>query len=371
MRTSTASSIVIIVLLAAAEVGVTQDAQIPKEGAARQLSRANVDGLELEYETRGSGEPVVLVHAGIFAAWFKPLLDEPALTGRYRVVSYHRVGYAGSSRVAGPVSIPQQAAHLRSLMRHLGIERAHVVGHSSGGNIALQLALDAPEMVHSLVLMEPALPVTTLGPERMLATRAAMAPVFEAFRAGDKARAVDGFMRGVSGPSYRAVLEQVLPGAFEQGVVDADTFFGQELPSLQQWSLTVSERMLAASLSLSSPSSARRARSCLPSGASATRCSLPGCRKRKTSSSPTQPIFYTSSIPAPWPGRWRPSSPVTRSRRHDHIDRPLVFPRICSVSSRSAGICKEEGPALRSVVRCGSAPPPSLRDSARPLATSS
>lgn len=237
MRTSTASSIVIIVLLAAAEVGVTQDAQIPKEGAARQLSRANVDGLELEYETRGSGEPVVLVHAGIFAAWFKPLLDEPALTGRYRVVSYHRVGYAGSSRVAGPVSIPQQAAHLRSLMRHLGIERAHVVGHSSGGNIALQLALDAPEMVHSLVLMEPALPVTTLGPERMLATRAAMAPVFEAFRAGDKARAVDGFMRGVSGPSYRAVLEQVLPGAFEQGVVDADTFFGQELPSLQQWSL--------------------------------------------------------------------------------------------------------------------------------------
>ena len=139
--------------------------------------------------------------------------------------------------MTGPVSIAQQAAHLRALMRQLGIERAHVVGHSSGGNIALRLALHAPEMVHSLVLMEPAQPVTTLGPERMLATRAAMAPVFEAFRAGDKARAVDGFMRGVSGPSYRAVLEQGLPGAFEQAVVDADTFFGQELPSLQQWSL--------------------------------------------------------------------------------------------------------------------------------------
>ncbi len=106
------------------------------------------------------------------------------------------------------MSIAQQAAHLRGLMRRLGIERAHLVGHSSGGNIVLQLALDAPEMVQSLVLMEPALPVSLLGPDRMLSTRAAMAPVLEAFRAGDKAGAVDGFMRGVSGRGYRAVLDQ-------------------------------------------------------------------------------------------------------------------------------------------------------------------
>ena len=42
-------------------------------------------------------------------------------------------------------------------------------------------------------------------------------------------------MRNVSGPGYRDVLDRVLPGAFEQAVKDADTFFGQELPSLQQW----------------------------------------------------------------------------------------------------------------------------------------
>ena len=206
-------------------------------GIRRGLERAQLDGVELEYEIRGEGEPVVLVHAGIFADWFKPLVDEPALASRYRVVSYHRVGYAGSSRPVGPVSIVQQAAHLRGLMRHLGIERAHLVGHSSGGNIVLQLAFDAPDLVRSLVLMEPALPVTTLGPERMLTMRAAMAPVFEAYGVGDKASAVDGFMRGVSGPGYRVVLDRALPGAFEQAVLDADTFFGQELPSLQEWSL--------------------------------------------------------------------------------------------------------------------------------------
>lgn len=58
------------------------------------------------------GEPVVLVHAGALAEWFKPLLQEQDLTGRYQVVSYHRFGYVGSSHVAGPVSIGQQAARL-------------------------------------------------------------------------------------------------------------------------------------------------------------------------------------------------------------------------------------------------------------------
>jgi pimeloyl-ACP methyl ester carboxylesterase len=180
---------------------------------------------------------VVLLHAGLFADWFQPLREEPALATRYRVLSVHRVGYAGSSRVAGPVSIARQAAQVHTLMRHLGIERAHVVGHSSGGNIALQLALDAPQQVHSLSLLEPALPVGTTA-ERMLTTRqAAMATIMESWRSGDKRGAVDGFMRMVSGPAYRTAFERALPGAFERGVADSQTFFGQELPALQQWQL--------------------------------------------------------------------------------------------------------------------------------------
>ena len=43
-------------------------------------------------------------------------------------------------------------------------------------------------------------------------------------------------MRGVCGPDYRAALEQALPGAVDQAVADADTFFGQELPAVAQWS---------------------------------------------------------------------------------------------------------------------------------------
>jgi pimeloyl-ACP methyl ester carboxylesterase len=194
----------------------------------RSLERAALDGVELDYEVRGTGEPVMLVHAGVCADWFKGLMEEPALAGGHRLVRYHRVGYAGSSRLPGPVSIADQAAHCRSLMRHLGIERAHFVGHSSSADIGLQLALDAPGTVGSLALLEPALPAVPTGPYGPQAV--------ERYRAGDKAGALDTWMRALCGPDYRETLEQVLPGAFEQAVADADTFFAQELPAVRGWS---------------------------------------------------------------------------------------------------------------------------------------
>jgi pimeloyl-ACP methyl ester carboxylesterase len=198
------------------------------------MERAALEGIELEYEARGAGEPVVLIHPGHFADWFAPLVDEPALTEHYHVLRYHRVGCAGSSRITGPVSLVQHAAHCRSLMRHLGIARAHVVGHSSSGNVALQLALDAPDAVHSLAILEPAL----YSVPSVETSRRFVGTAVQLYRAGDKAGAIDTFLRGVCGPGYRAVLDQALPGAFDQHVTDADTFFGQELPALQQWVFT-------------------------------------------------------------------------------------------------------------------------------------
>jgi pimeloyl-ACP methyl ester carboxylesterase len=175
----------------------------------------------------------VLSHAGVFAGWFKPLIVQMQHTN-YQVISYHRVGYAGSSRVRGTVNLSQQAMHLRSLMEHLGVKRAHIVGHSSSANIALQLALDAPNIVHTLILLEPALKVVKSAQERV----SSFAPVHDRYGNGDKAGAIDAFMRAVAGPDYRADLERALPGAFAQAVEDADTFLGQELPAVQEWSFT-------------------------------------------------------------------------------------------------------------------------------------
>jgi pimeloyl-ACP methyl ester carboxylesterase len=197
------------------------------------MDRAALEGIELEFELRGSGEPVVLIHPGHFADWFMPLLAEPILADRYRLLTYHRVGCAGSSPAEGPVSLAQQGAHCRLLLRHLGIERAHIVGHSSSANIALQLALDAPDVVHSLAVLEPALYSV---PSARTSRAAELA--FQLYHAGDKAGAIDSFLQALCGPGYRNVLERALPGAFDQHVADADTFFGVEIPAMRQWSFT-------------------------------------------------------------------------------------------------------------------------------------
>jgi pimeloyl-ACP methyl ester carboxylesterase len=193
-----------------------------------QMKRAALDGVDLEYEITGAGEPVVFVHHGAGVDWFDPLIAEPALAGRYCLVRYHRAGYAGSSPLTGPITFAQEAVSLRRLLRHLHMERAHVVGHSASGCIALQAALDGADWVQSLALLEPALLVVPSPPE--------VPQAIELFRASDKARAVETFMRGTCGPDCRAPLEKAVPDAFERALDSADTFFGRELPALRQWS---------------------------------------------------------------------------------------------------------------------------------------
>jgi pimeloyl-ACP methyl ester carboxylesterase len=199
------------------------------------MDHADLDGLELEYELRGSGDPVVLIHWGLSALWAEPLMEEPALADCHRLLSYHRAGFAGSDRIEGPISIAGHSAHCAALMRHLGMERAHIVGHSSSAVIALQLALDFPDAVHTLTLMEPARPVPPTEDQAEF-VREFVAPAIQRYRDGDRAGAVDTFARGVFGPGYRGPLEAGLPGLFEQAVADADAFFTQELPALQEWS---------------------------------------------------------------------------------------------------------------------------------------
>ncbi|PQP22626.1 alpha/beta hydrolase [Rhodococcus opacus] len=103
--------------------------------------------------------------------------------------------------------------------------------------VALQLALEPPGRVGSVALLEPAVRGIS-GSEQITA---ALQPVIAAYRSGDKAAAVDGFLRHVCGDGYRAVLDRVISHAFDEALDEADLLFRAEMPAVQQWSFGVGE----------------------------------------------------------------------------------------------------------------------------------
>ena len=197
------------------------------------MQTLNIDGARLDCDAKGSGDPLLLIHGGILADGLSALLNEPAIVGSHRVISYHRRGYAGSDRAVFPFSIAQQADDARAVLRQLGISRAHVVGHSYGGATALQLAKDAPDSVASLALLEPAL----VGPPFW----EGVAPARAMYDRGDKVAAINDLLTILLGPDHREIIAKTLPaGAFEQALADVDTSF-QDLGTLERWSFTAED----------------------------------------------------------------------------------------------------------------------------------
>jgi pimeloyl-ACP methyl ester carboxylesterase len=197
------------------------------------MKKARINGVELEYEVKGAGEPLLLI-SPVLPDGFAPLLSERELADRYRLVVYHKRGWAGSTRTPGAVTVAEHAADALALLDHLDIPRAHIGGHSSGATVALQLALDRPERVHTLVLLEPSL----LSVPAAQGFFAKAGPALEAHAAGRAEEAVAIFMSAASGLPWdrcRTLLEERAPGTVAQAIRDADTMFGVELPGLMQW----------------------------------------------------------------------------------------------------------------------------------------
>ena len=197
------------------------------------MESVNINGVELEYEVLGAGEPVLLIDM-LLADCFVPLLSEPAIADRYQLIRYHKRGWVGSTHTPPPVSIPDHAADAAALLEQLDVRRAHVIGHSTGAAIAVQLALDHPQAVHTLTLLEPTLVSLPYGQAFLKEA----APVFEAYAGGDHAGAFAMFVAAASGLDWatcRALLEERIPGVVAQSIRDADTFFGIELPALADW----------------------------------------------------------------------------------------------------------------------------------------
>lgn len=194
---------------------------------------AKTNGLELEYEATGSGEPVLLI-SPVVADAFAPLISASQISNRYRLIRYHKRGWRGSTHTPPPVTIADHASDAAALLEYTGTKRAHVIGHSSGGAVALQLAMERPDMVHSLVLLEPSL-FSVPGAADLFAR---VGPALEAYAAGDHSTAVTRFLAVVGGmepDQCSAIIDKNVPGAIAHAIEDADTFFAVELPAISAW----------------------------------------------------------------------------------------------------------------------------------------
>ena len=115
----------------------------------RQIEHA---GCRIAFEVRGTGPPVLLIQGvGVHGEGWRPQVDE--LAARYTCLWFDNRGMGRSQPVGAPVTVRQMADDARALLDAAGWERAHVVGHSLGGPIALELALMARPRVRSLALL--------------------------------------------------------------------------------------------------------------------------------------------------------------------------------------------------------------------------
>ena len=193
--------------------------------------KANVNGAELEFLDHGNGEPIVFVH-GAMGRECSAVLAEPMLAG-FRIIHFQRRGYGGSSRAQVPGSFEQHSADCLELLRQLRVPRAHMVGQSGGAVVVLQTILDAPQIVHSAVLIEPPLP--SLMAEFPDFTNAA-GQAAGLYKSGNKRAAVEVFAKAVIGEGVPSDIARKFRDEYiETWTLDADAVFQSDLPALGEW----------------------------------------------------------------------------------------------------------------------------------------
>lgn len=109
-------------------------------------------GCRLAYDVRGSGPAVLLVQGvGVQGDGWRPQTD--ALAERLACVTFDNRGMGRSQPAGAAITVAQMAEDARAVLDAAGVAAAHVVGHSLGGLVAVQLALTTPERVRSLALL--------------------------------------------------------------------------------------------------------------------------------------------------------------------------------------------------------------------------
>ena len=115
----------------------------------------DIDGVRVHYQECGTGAPLVLVH-GFMASTsdWKDVL--PLVSNRFHVIALDLKGFGFTAKPSGGYTLATQAGLVVRLLDHLKIDKAVLCGQSMGGNVVLHVAVQHPERVNALILVDSA-----------------------------------------------------------------------------------------------------------------------------------------------------------------------------------------------------------------------
>jgi len=190
------------------------------------LKAVRVNGVELHYDDRGAGAPIVFVHGGLadYREWEPVAAD---LASRSRTVTYsRRYNFPNDNRLRDGHSAAVEADDLAALIRALRLAPAHVVGVSYGAYTALLLGLRHRDLVQSLVLAEPPL-------VRWLPDLPGGKPVYDEFMSRLWTPAGRSFKAGDTAGALRVTLDYFVgPGAADS---IPEAFRAQLMANIREW----------------------------------------------------------------------------------------------------------------------------------------
>jgi pimeloyl-ACP methyl ester carboxylesterase len=156
------------------------------------MPRATVNGIELHYLDEGAGEAVVLIHGHTLDHRMWEPQARVLRSAGYRAIRPDLRGHGRSDATETGTEPEDLAADTKALLDRLGVDRAHIVGHSRGGGAALAFALDYPVATRTLTLVDAVLPGRPAGEE----TDAFMRRVFAGWRERGRAVFLDTWYAG-------------------------------------------------------------------------------------------------------------------------------------------------------------------------------
>ena len=125
---------------------------------------AEVNGINLYYETHGSGRPLILLHGGLMSGeTFGPVL--PLLAERHQVIAVDLQGHGRTADIDRPIDVRLMAGDIAALIDHLRLATPDLVGYSLGGGVALQTAAQYPTKVRRLVMVSANIRPDAIYPE--------------------------------------------------------------------------------------------------------------------------------------------------------------------------------------------------------------